>query len=104
MSPDDFQAKCLRTVKSAPGRDTLLLCGLGIGGEAGEVIEPIKKHAFHGKDLDAAHVAKEIGDVLWYLAVLADSIGWKLSDVMAENVRKLEERHLRNPSHGGAKP
>lgn len=91
---DVFQQKCLRTVKSEPGNPTLTLCALGLGGETGEVIEPVKKHLFHGKPLDPKHVMLELGDVLWYTAVMAHELGWSLSDVMAANVAKLEARHL----------
>jgi len=113
IDADAFQEKCLRTVNVrraaellGTGADngqlmtvvqrhllTLLLCSNGIGGEAGEVIEPIKKHVFHGKDLDRAALSKEIGDVMWYLAVLAHEIGYPLSQIMSENVAKLEARH-----------
>lgn len=110
--PDYFQRLCLRTVNVQRAAEklgiqvtshnryllTLLLCEAGIAGEGGEIAEPIKKFVFHGKDLDVPALSKEIGDVLWYLAVLADAIGYPLSRIMAENVAKLEARHLAKQS------
>ena len=107
MTADEFQAKCLRTLGVQSGRDTLELCGFGLGGESAEVLEAalavaissgkvsekLKKFLFHGKELDIPHVAEELGDVLWYAAVLADELGYTLSEVMAANVAKLEKRH-----------
>ena len=66
---------------------------LGLTGEAGEFADMMKKHHGHGHDLDEKKAAKELGDVLWYLSVLADSIGYKLSDIASMNVAKLRERY-----------
>lgn len=66
---------------------------LGLTGEAGEFADMMKKHHGHGHDLDVKKAAKELGDVLWYLSVLADSIGYKLSDIASMNVAKLRERY-----------
>lgn len=66
---------------------------LGLTGEAGEFADMMKKHHGHGHDLDEKKAAKELGDVLWYLSVLADSIGYSLSDIATMNVTKLRERY-----------
>lgn len=62
-------------------------------GEAGEVAEQVKKHFFHGHELDKRHMIEELGDVAWYLAVLCDAIGSDLDTVMEENLKKLEQRY-----------
>jgi NTP pyrophosphatase (non-canonical NTP hydrolase) len=107
VNANDYQQRCLRTVKTLSGRDTLALCGFGLAGESGEVLEasvqlsvaaskvtePLKKFLFHNKELDCSQVALEIGDVLWYAAVLANELGYTLEEVMQMNVDKLQARY-----------
>jgi len=69
-------------------------CGaLGLGGEAGEVLELVKKHFYHGKPLDREKLIAELGDVLWYLNYTADAIGATLEDVAIANNAKLRARY-----------
>lgn len=74
-------------------RDTLSLGALGLVGEAGEVSEHIKKHLFHGRELDRAKVVSELGDVLWYIMYLANAVGASLEDVAHANNTKLRARY-----------
>lgn len=62
-------------------------------GKTGEAIDILKKHLFQGHELDTAHMAKELGDVAWYLAVSANAIGYDLETVMQMNVDKLKARY-----------
>ncbi len=89
-----YEAAASRTAPR-PGsqREALLLAGLGLAGEAGEVADHFKKVAFHGHELDASHVAEELGDILWYAAFAARAVGTTLDEVAAENIRKLERRY-----------
>ena len=66
---------------------------MGLNGEAGEAIDILKKHLFQGHDLDREHLAKELGDVAWYLAVSADALGYSLEKVMQMNLDKLCARY-----------
>lgn len=66
---------------------------MGLCGEAGEAIDILKKHLFQGHDLDKEHLAKELGDVAWYLAVSADALGYDLETVLLMNVEKLRARY-----------
>ena len=66
---------------------------LGLSGEVGEVNDMIKKWIFHEGEMDWTHLKKELGDVLWYVALMCSSIGWELDDVMKMNIEKLEERY-----------
>lgn len=59
--------------------------GLGIAGESGEVADYLKKVLGHGHDLDLMKLAKELGDVLWYVAALATLHGLRLDDVATIN-------------------
>lgn len=71
----------------------MLTTACGIGGEGGEVSDLLKKHVGHGHPLDRDKVKKELGDCLWYIAVMADAIGERLSDVAEANVQKLLKRY-----------
>jgi NTP pyrophosphatase (non-canonical NTP hydrolase) len=66
---------------------------LGLTGEAGEVADIIKKHTMQGHDLDCEHIAKELGDVLWYVAETATAIGYDLETIMQMNIDKLMKRY-----------
>jgi NTP pyrophosphatase (non-canonical NTP hydrolase) len=72
---------------------------LGLCGEAGEVAEKVKKQVRDG-NFNRHEVAKELGDVLWYLANLANDIGYSLSEVATMNVDKLQSRKDRNVISG----
>ena len=77
---------------------------LGLAGESGEVAEKIKKviRDKNGQidDQTREEVAKELGDVLWYVAQLATELGLSLSDVAGNNLKKLFERKARGMIHG----
>ena len=71
-----------------------LLEGLmGLNGEAGEAIDILKKHMFQGHALDVEHMALELGDVAWYLALCADALGYELEDILKMNIDKLRKRY-----------
>lgn len=66
---------------------------MGLNGEAGECVDILKKHLFQGHDLDKEHIAKELGDVSWYIAVTAAAIGYDLETIFQMNIDKLKERY-----------
>lgn len=88
-----YMRDSLRTADRSNMDRLKLECALGLCGEAGEVAEQVKKHFFHGHELDKRHMIEELGDVAWYLAVLCDAIGSDLDTVMEENLKKLEQRY-----------
>ena len=65
---------------------------LGLSGEVGEVMNMVKKWVFHEKPLDEIHLKKEIGDVMWYVAMLCESFGYDLDEILQMNVDKLKAR------------
>lgn len=65
----------------------------GLNGEAGEIIDLLKKHEFQGHDLNVDDMAEELGDVLWYCALLAEALGLTLEQVMRGNIDKLKARY-----------
>lgn len=66
---------------------------MGLCGEAGEVIDIVKKAQFQGHELDIEHIAEELGDLAWYLAITAAAIGKGLDEIFAANVEKLRKRY-----------
>lgn len=66
---------------------------LGLTGEAGEVSDMIKKWIFHQKELDTEHLKKEIGDVMWYVAMICESMEFNLDEIMQMNIDKLKARY-----------
>lgn len=66
---------------------------LGLSGEVGEFNDVIKKWIFHEKPLDIEHAKKEAGDICWYLAMLCESFGWNLEEIMQLNIDKLKTRY-----------
>ena len=85
-------------------KPTWLYYVLGVGGETGELLEKIKKHFRDDygvmTDEKKKEIIKEMGDIQWYLARLADAFGIKFNDVAEENLKKLLSRKKRNKLHG----
>ena len=94
MTINEYQQLAMRTANPELEADDLLLDGLmGLNGEAGEAIDLLKKHLFQGHAFDSQHMAKELGDIAWYLALSANAIGYPLEGILKMNVEKLRERY-----------
>ena len=95
MTINEYQTAALRTAQTdkLSANELLLNSALGLCGESGEVADLVKKHRFQGHDLDLDHVAKELGDISWYLAVGAYAIGLDLESIFRMNKEKLEARY-----------
>jgi NTP pyrophosphatase (non-canonical NTP hydrolase) len=100
MTFEEYQKQALTTVISSNDsfKDSLHWV-LGINGEAGEVAEKIKKiirdkNGVMSKQ-DKLELGKELGDVLWYLAVFAHDLGLSLDKIATENLDKLQSRKAR---------
>ncbi len=105
MTFDEYQKTALTTAINHP--DKLMnqtIFAMGISGEAGEVLEKWKKIVAYkdGKisDDDRAELKKELGDVVWYVAVMAHSLGLSLDEVMQLNLDKLASRKKRGVQKG----
>ena len=94
MNLDDYQRSALRTVNPAlDDRDRLLDASAGLAEEAAEVLGLVRKRLFQQRAVEEARMVEELGDVLWCLAVTANSLGISLSRVAEENQAKLAQRH-----------
>lgn len=94
MTINEYQKLALTTANpNLSEKDRLLNGVMGLCGEAGEVIDLVKKHLAQGHALDKEHLAKELGDVAWYLALTASAIGYSLEDVFQMNIDKLKKRY-----------
>jgi NTP pyrophosphatase (non-canonical NTP hydrolase) len=97
MDLDEYQEKAMVTAK--PSSASLVYGALGLSGEAGEVAEKIKKWIRDCDSditkLDKGAMAKELGDVLWYIARISDLLELKMSDIAQTNIDKLSSREQR---------
>ena len=95
MKINEYQNEAMRTASGMnyENHGMLINAALGLCGESGEVADIVKKATFQGHELDVKHVAKELGDVAWYLAVGARAIGYDLETIMQMNVDKLRARY-----------
>lgn len=102
MTLDEYQHGALRTA-SFPDGVRVLYPALKLAGEAGEVAEKLGKlmrdegyqPGDRLADTQREALAKELGDVLWYVAVLARDLGVTLEEVAAGNLAKLADRQQR---------
>ena len=95
MTINEYQKEALRTASGMNYENYGMLINgaLGLCGEAGEVADIIKKSVFQGHKLDAEHIAEELGDVAWYIAISAQALGFSLEYVFQKNVDKLRKRY-----------
>lgn len=94
MTINEYQALAKRTSNGElSSREHLVNGVLGLVGESGEIADLVKKHLMQGHPLDPEHVAKELGDVCWYIAETATAIGCDLETVLKMNIEKLRKRY-----------
>lgn len=95
MTINEYQKAALRTAQTEilEPYELLMNAALGLCGESGEVADMIKKFRFQGHTLRRDSLAKELGDVAWYLAVGAYAIDYDLETVLKMNIDKLKARY-----------
>lgn len=92
ITANDYQRAAMRTAGDDPSK--YLLNGvMGLCGEAGEVIDLVKKHLHQGHELDKKKLAIECGDCAWYLALIASAIDMPFGEILKMNIEKLEKRY-----------
>ena len=94
MTIHDYQKLAMTTLNPALSKKDVLINGvMGLCGESGEAIDIVKKWLAQGHELDKERLAKELGDICWYLAETATALGYDLEDIMAANIEKLKKRY-----------
>ena len=104
LTPDKYEDLAGQTA-IFPKEKALEYLALGLTSEAGEVAGKVKKLIRDGDDVEGFEmkkiaIASEIGDVLWYCAMMAKEVGVPLNDIMKENLKKLHSRKERGTLHG----
>ena len=104
VSDLDMYQKVALTTAIYPREQAIIYPTLGLTGEAGEVANKVKKIIRDGSnkndDSMVSEIKSEIGDCLWYIAVLANDFDIKLSDIASTNLEKLANRKKNNTIHG----
>ncbi len=104
MNPSDYIRNVLRSESndfhmhpshacSFKKRRRMLHGAIGCCTEAGELLDQAKKVIFYGKKIDETNIEEELGDLLWYIALLCDVFNFKFEDIMEKNIAKLKLRY-----------
>ncbi|HEY6435469.1 MAG TPA: nucleoside triphosphate pyrophosphohydrolase family protein [Ignavibacteriaceae bacterium] len=101
MTPNKYLVLSDRTCKHIeeqgivilPEMYDLLHATLGISGEAGELLDAVKKSFIYSKPLDRINAREELGDLMWYIALACRTLDVTLEELMQENIDKLTKRY-----------
>ncbi len=106
MELNEYQKKAISTAVY-PKKYKIIYPAIGVGDEAGEVLGKVKKWMRgddgKGKKMNAERKEKitdEMGDVLWYLAALANDLGVSFDDIAKANINKLQLRKKKDKIKG----
>ena len=92
MNLKEYQELCKGAAKKFENPEKeILVWGLGISGEAGDIAGCIKKTFAHDNNQEAG-IKENIGDTLWYAAMICNFFHWNLEDVLDENITKLQKK------------
>ena len=93
MTINEYQALAMTTLNPELSKKDVLINGvMGLCGESGEAIDIVKKHLHQGHELDKEKLAKELGDIAWYLAETAWALDIPLEQILQGNIDKLRKR------------
>ena len=94
MTVNEYQRLAMTTLNPALDRKEVLINSvMGLCGESGEAIDIVKKWLAQGHELDKERLAKELGDVAWYLAEAATALEIPLESIFQGNLEKLKKRY-----------
>lgn len=98
MIVNDYQREAIKTDKWFDHDPTsrLLKAHIGLNLAATKLYDLIKRPLFRNESLDKAAVAEQLGDVAWYVAIVADAIGCKLEDILQRNIDKIQGKETDN--------
>ena len=94
MNFNEYQKLAFRTCNQSLTKEELQMNAvLGLNGEAGEIADIYKKGNFQGHEISEDDVKKELGDILWYIALMATALEVDLEDIAEMNIDKLRKRY-----------
>ena len=94
MEINEYQKLAMVTLnRELDKKEMLTNAVMGLCGESGEACDIVKKHLFHGHELDRDALIKELGDVAWYLSEGAEALGIYLDEILGRNIEKLKKRY-----------
>ena len=94
LTANDYQRQAMALLNPALSRKDVLINGvMGLCGESGEAIDLVKKHLHQGHPLEKEKLAKELGDIAWYLAETAYALDFSLETILQSNLEKLKNRY-----------
>ena len=94
MTVNEYQKLAMVSLNpSLDKKDILINSVMGLCGESGEAIDLVKKHLFQGHTLEKEKLAKELGDIAWYLAEAATALDMDLECIFSANIEKLKQRY-----------
>lgn len=99
----EYQKLCKKTAQRFKDKDKeIMTWGLGVAGEAGDLAGCIKKTFSHKND-QISGIKENLGDTLWYMAMICNYFDWDFDEVLAENIEKLKKRYAKGFSQKKAK-
>lgn len=94
MNINEYQELAMTTLNpQLSKKDVLINSVMGLCGESGEAIDIVKKWLAQGHELDKERLAKELGDIAWYLAEAATALDMPLEQILQANIDKLKKRY-----------
>jgi len=94
MTINEYQKLAMKTLNPELTKKDILINGvMGLCGESGEAIDIVKKWLAQGHELDREKLAKELGDIAWYLAETAFALEIPLEEILQGNIEKLTKRY-----------
>ena len=94
MNTEDYTKNCLRTWSNIG--DNIEHCAYGLVTESGEILDMLKKHKFYGRDFNMVNLKEELGDLLYYIHILCNEIGYPIEQCRSDNIEKLAKRYPDN--------
>ena len=94
MNLNKYQKLCEITSKKSDNKEMEISCWeLGVSGEAGDIASCIKKLIFHKNESIKDGIKENIGDIMWYTAMICNWFEWNFEEILDENIKKLKERY-----------
>lgn len=97
MKLNKYLTETKRTTSAPPtiseSQANLLHALLGLQSESGEIADCIKKHVYYQQELDITNLKEELGDVMWYIALLVNTLDLDFHEILKQNIEKLEKRY-----------